>query len=204
MRTKIAAIAAGLLLALTACGTVDNPPATSSNKSGAEAATGSPTATTPEPAKTNAPPATLPATPAPFKLGATHAWVDSEADLSGTSAALSYKQGIKSVGSAAEETGEPTYVWAALELKVCSTKGVFLATTTPWTLSYADGSRIEPSSSTWDDFPKPEFPIETKLSPGKCVRGKVVYPVPGDSRPETVVYAPESVELPVEWAVPAK
>ncbi|MFG2772709.1 hypothetical protein [Streptomyces sp. NPDC048350] len=41
-RTTTATLAAGLLLALTACGTVDNPPATPSDKGGAEASTSSP------------------------------------------------------------------------------------------------------------------------------------------------------------------
>ncbi|MGW0122155.1 hypothetical protein [Streptomyces sp. NPDC003327] len=191
--------AVGLLLVLTACGSAENPPATASHKDSAEAATDRPSP--PAQTSTAAPVST---TAAPLTFGSTHAWEDAEAAVSGTSAVLGYQQGITSVGSAAEESGNKNYVWAALELKVCSNKGVFVATTTPWTLSYADGSRIEPSSSTWDDFPKPEFPLETKLTPGKCVRGKVVFPVPGDSRPETVVYSPESMDVPVEWAVPAK
>ncbi|MFB7364174.1 hypothetical protein [Streptomyces hydrogenans] len=200
MRTTTTLIAtAALTLALTACGAADNPPATPSDKGGAEASTATPTPTPTTEPSTAAP---EPTTAAPLKLGTTHTWQDAEAGVAGTSTAVSYQQGIKSVGSAAEETGNKGYIWAALELKVCSTKGVFLATTGPWTLSYADGARIEPSSSTWDDFPKPEFPFETKLTPGKCVRGKVVFPVPGNSRPETVVYAPENVDIPVEWAVP--
>ncbi|MFD4377508.1 hypothetical protein [Streptomyces sp. NPDC058486] len=76
--------------------------------------------------------------------------------------------------------------------------GTSTANTFPWTLAYSDGARVEASSSTWDDFPKLEFPVETTLSPGKSVRGKVVYPVPGDSRPQTVVYAPESAAVPID------
>ncbi|MEU1867864.1 hypothetical protein [Streptomyces gardneri] len=205
-RLTTAALAAGttILLALTGCGASENPPATPAAKTGAEGATDSastPATETTSPSPTASP---EPTTAAPLKLGATHTWEDVDAGVSGISTALSYQQGIKSVGLAAEETGNAGYIWAALELKVCSTKGMFIATPTPWTLSYADGARIEPSSSTWDDFPKPEFPFETKLTPGKCVRGKVVFPVPGNSNPETIVYAPESAETPVEWAVPAK
>ncbi|MFE7804005.1 hypothetical protein ACFU51_04925 [Streptomyces sp. NPDC057430] len=188
-RTTAVAVSVGLLLTVTACGSTSESP---------EAAT---TTVLPPAATTSTPEPTTPPAPEAMAMGSTLKW--DEGDISGTSAALSYKQGIKSVGSAAEETGEPDYVWAALELKVCSTKGTFSATTFPWTLAYADGARIEPSSSTWDDFPKPEFPLETKLTAGKCVRGKVVYPVPGNSRPETIVYAPDGVD-PVEWTVPAK
>ncbi|MFE5482689.1 hypothetical protein [Streptomyces sp. NPDC056527] len=191
-RTTTAAIATCLLLALTACGsTTEDPKA-------------NPTTTNPTTATTTAAAEPTNASTTTLVLGSTLKWDDPDGDISGTSAALSYEQGVKSAGSAAEETGQPGYVWAALELKVCSTKGVFLATTFPWTLSYADGARIEPSSSTWEDFPKPEFPVETKLAPGRCVRGKVVYPVPGNNRPATVVYAPESADMPVEWTIPAK
>ncbi|MGW0032111.1 hypothetical protein ACWDXD_20075 [Streptomyces sp. NPDC003314] len=42
MRTRTAAITAALLLSLTACGTADNPPATPSDKGGAEASTATP------------------------------------------------------------------------------------------------------------------------------------------------------------------
>ncbi|MFD9047671.1 DUF4352 domain-containing protein [Streptomyces zaomyceticus] len=192
-RTATTALASALLLGLTACGTTPEPerPAAAPQATTTETTSASPTAT---------PEAT---TATPMRLGVTHTWEDTDAGVSGTSVALSYQQGFKSAGSAAEETGTPGYVWAALELKVCSTKGTFAATTSPWTLAYADGARVEPSGSTWDDFPKPEFPVETTLTPGKCVRGKVVYPVPGGSRPETIVYAPGSM-TPVEWAAPAK
>ncbi|OEJ36288.1 hypothetical protein BGK72_38670 [Streptomyces agglomeratus] len=129
---------------------------------------------------------------------------DEGAEVLGAVTVVGYKQGISSVGSAAEESGTSGYVWAALELKTCSEQGSFWASVTPWTLSYEDGTRIDPSSTTYDDFPKPEYPFETKLTEGKCVRGKVVFPVPGDQRPETVVYAPESIDTPREWAVPSK
>jgi hypothetical protein len=90
------------------------------------------------------------------------------------------------------------------ELKTCSVIGSFLATTEPWTLAYEDGTRIEPSSSTWDDFPKPEYPFETKLTPGRCVRGKLVFPVPENDWPHTVVYAPYGIDTPQECAVPTE
>lgn len=192
MRTRIAvALTTGLLLSLTAC----------SNQTDPKPPAPTPTAAAPTPSET---PSSEPAPEPPRSLGSAYEWEATDGSVSGTSAVLGYSQGFKSAVSAAEETGTPGYIWAAAELKVCSTKGTFLSTTTPWTLSYDDGARIEPSSSTWDDFPKPEFPFETKLTSGKCVRGKLVYPVPGDSRPATVVYAPEGLDTPVEWTVPAK
>ncbi|GGY82966.1 hypothetical protein GCM10010363_74500 [Streptomyces omiyaensis] len=198
-RTTLAATTTFLFLTVAACGGDEPETVTESGPHSAPTAR----ATSASAASGSTSPAPEVTTTAPLKLGTSYTWEDAEAGVSGTSTAISYEQGIKSVGSAAESSGTPGYIWAALELKVCSTKGVFTANTFPWTLAYSDGARVEASGTTWDDFPKPEFPIETKLSPGKCVRGKVVYPVPGDSRPETIVYAPQTVTVPVEWAVPA-
>ncbi|WP_329291979.1 hypothetical protein OIE43_24250 [Streptomyces pseudovenezuelae] len=51
--------------------------------------------------------------------------------------------------------GEPGYVWAYAELKLCGTKGSYTDNTSSWTLYYRDGSRINPSGTTYGDFPKP-------------------------------------------------
>jgi hypothetical protein len=126
------------------------------------------------------------------------------ADIEGEVTVLDYKQGIKSVAAADEEANADGYEWAYVELKTCSTAGSFLASTEPWTLFYEDGTRIEPSSTTYDDFPKPEYPFETQLTTGKCVRGKLVFAVPGDAWPHTVVYAPYGLDTPQEWAVPTE
>ena len=122
--------------------------------------------------------------------------------ISGSITVIDYKQGIKSVGDAAEE-GATGYQWAYVELKTCSTTGTFTVDVTPWTLAYEDGSRVEPSSTTYGDFPKPEYPFETTLTAGRCVRGKLVFSVPGGNTvPQNVVYAPPGIDVPQEWAVP--
>ncbi|MEN8655020.1 hypothetical protein ABCR94_31650 [Streptomyces sp. 21So2-11] len=196
MRTRSTAVLAALLLAaLTACGGVDKPEAKSSSTPSAADAS---EAAEPEPSPTQQ---TI------FEFG--DAWEfesteEFEEAIAGAVTVFDYKQGVRSVGSAAEEVDNKDYVWAYVEIKTCSTKGNFTATTEPWTLAYGDGTRIEPSSSTWDDFPKPEYPLETKLTVGKCVRGKLVFPVPGSNRPNSVVYAPAELEVPREWTVPAK
>ncbi|MFD9536280.1 hypothetical protein [Streptomyces sp. NPDC060010] len=122
----------------------------------------------------------------------------------GNVAVLGYRHNVRSVGSAADESGTPGYVWAALDVKTCSEKGSFFATTQPWTLSYHDGARVLASSTTYDDFPKPAFPFETKLTAGKCVKGSIVFAVPDNPRPSTVVYAPQELDTPREWAVPSR
>ncbi|MFH9761328.1 hypothetical protein ACH4MJ_04235 [Streptomyces anulatus] len=194
-RTTTAAaafVAAGLLATLTGCGTEPEPDAKAAGPTPSTEATATP-AEEPSPA----PPATL-------QLGWTWEFESDTDDIEGAVTVLDYKQGIKSAGDAAEEAGTPGYEWAYVDMKTCSIRGTFSATTEPWTLAYEDGSRAEPSSTTYEDFPKPEFPFETTLTDGKCVRGKLVFPVPGDQRPTAVVYAPAGLDVPKEWTVPAK
>ncbi|MFE7354382.1 hypothetical protein ACFU8Q_14535 [Streptomyces sp. NPDC057543] len=184
--TTAALIATGLL-ALTACGgeSADDKPTTA-------AATQTPTTTpeqTPEP---------------PMTVGNALHWEDTTNGIAGTSAALSYKQGIKSSGTASTEVGAAGYEWAALELKVCSSKGTFPTSSSPWVLAYDDGGRVEASSSIYEDFPRPQYPVDATLTPGKCVRGFVVYPVPDDDRPASVIYTYGNPIKTAEWAVPAK
>ncbi|GGX82699.1 hypothetical protein [Streptomyces fructofermentans] len=115
---------------------------------------------------------------------------------------LEYEQGVGARTTADNEFGTAGYIWAALEIKACAKEGPAEVTRFPWTLSYADGARIEPSSVTYDDFPKPEYPYEATLKTGDCVRGKTVFAVPGTQRPERVLYSPESLPEPAEWVVP--
>ncbi|MGW3627297.1 hypothetical protein [Streptomyces sp. NPDC000880] len=196
MRTRTTAATAVLLLAtLTACGSDAAPEAENSTTPAAAPATTEPEAA-PSPTEVTV-----------FNFGDAWEFEGTSPEgvaIEGSETVLSYKQGIRSIVSADEDAGTNGYEWAALELKTCSSKGTFTASTYPWTLSYEDGTRIESSSTTYDDFPKPEYAAETKLAEGKCVRGKVVFAVPGNSRPATVVYAPVELDTPREWTVPAK
>lgn len=194
MNARTAACTALLALAaLTSC------------SSGDSTAESSKPATTSPPASESTTAEPTPTEPEVLTLGDTWEFEgtdDAGEPVQGAVTVVGYKQDVKSVVSADEEFSTDGYVWAALELKTCSTQGSFWATTTPWTLAYEDGTRIEPSSTTYDDFPRPEFPFETKLTTDKCVKGHLVYPVPGDQRPATVVYAPDGLETPTEWTVP--
>ncbi|MFI2367449.1 hypothetical protein [Streptomyces sp. NPDC018833] len=192
MRTRTTAAALLLAAALVGCSnSSDDKPAAADSPS-------------PEPATSSSEPAPEPTpTRQPIlKMGTEWGFTGSDG-IEGAVTVIDYRQGFKSVGDAAEE-GAAGYQWAYVELKTCSISGTFPATTEPWTLSYEDGSRVEPSSTTYGDFPKPEFPFETTLTDGKCVRGKLVFSVPGDSWPHTVVYAPAGLDVPQEWAVPTK
>ncbi|MFI1866881.1 hypothetical protein [Streptomyces jumonjinensis] len=197
-----AMVPAVLLLALvTGCGSAPDPDKPAAAASTPTKATSS--APVPEPTEE---PTEEPIAEPTRDIGQAWEYEGTIADeeVEGSEAVLGYAQGVRSIVSADEDAGTTGYEWAAVELKSCSVKGSFYATTMNWTLSYEDGSRIEPSSTTYDDFPKPEYPVETKLTAGKCVKGKVVFAVPAKERPATIVYAPDSVEIPLEWTVPAK
>ncbi|KWT61854.1 hypothetical protein ADL21_11250 [Streptomyces albus subsp. albus] len=194
MRTRTAAATAVVLAALlSACSSteVKSAPATPS------------TSATPTADQAASPSPEAPVTP--MKLGADWAWEAQDGSASGKTSVLDYTQPVSSVGSAAQESGEKGYVWAALEVKVCTEKGSIIAGTSNWTLAYEDGAVVESSSTTYDDFPKPEFPAETSVKAGRCVRGKVVYPVPGGQHPARVVYAPNGAQgASAEWTIPGK
>ncbi|MFI1171514.1 hypothetical protein [Streptomyces melanogenes] len=181
-----------LLAALTACSGTKSPnddASTSPTTSSTEAQPTPESAPTPQPA---------------LAMGREWAFESVTDGIQGVVTVIDYKQGIRSVASAEQDAGSPGYEWAYLELKTCSTSGSFSATTDPWTLAYEDGSRFEASSTTYDDFPKPEYPAETRLTTGKCVRGKLVFAVPGKDWPSTVVYSPTGLKIPQEWQIPTE
>ncbi|MFF7180860.1 DUF4352 domain-containing protein [Streptomyces sp. NPDC008121] len=186
--TTTAALAAGLLLTVTGCG-ADHVRPTSGPAATAASDTPSPSGS--------------PTAMGPLPFGAAMKVTDTEDGTAGTVTVLGYEQrGITAQTSADEEFGTSGYVWATIELKVCSTRGTLGATRYPWALAYADGSRIEPSGVTYGDFPKPEYPYEAKIKAGDCVRGKTVFAVPGAQRPERVLYTTDLFDTPPEWTVP--
>ncbi|MFE6194143.1 hypothetical protein [Streptomyces sp. NPDC057838] len=186
MRTRAITTAAVLLLALTACGSDTEPRAT-------------PKANKPAAQKTTAKPKPSPEKPRTFGQELTFTADGMTMGIT----VLGYEQDtFRPQTSADEEFGTTGYTWAALEIKACLKKGTGGVTRYPWALAYADGARIEPSSVTYGDFPKPEYPYEAKMKAGDCVRGKTVFAVPAKQRPELVLYTPEALETPAEWSVP--
>ncbi|MBT2611425.1 hypothetical protein J7I97_24995 [Streptomyces sp. ISL-87] len=188
-RTTIAGAAtAALLLTATACDSQSTgQPAPAVTSSAPSSAVPSPLAT---------PPA------APLTFGTTISSSNPKAGSAATVTVLGYEHDVRAHTSADEEYKTSGYVWAAVEIKVCSTKGTVGVTRTPWALAYADGARVEPSSSTYDDFPRPEYPFEADIRNGDCLRGKTVFAVPGKQRPERVLYTSSILPEPAEWAVP--
>ncbi|MET9762079.1 hypothetical protein ABZ016_23985 [Streptomyces sp. NPDC006372] len=186
MRTRTITTAAILLLALTACGSDNEPRATETAS------------------KPTAPKSTPDAKPSPAEpraFGQEFTLTDDGMTMGIT--VLGYEQDtFHPQTSADEEFGTKGYTWAAVEIKACLKKGTSGVTRYPWALAYADGARIEPSSVTYGDFPKPEYPYEAKMKAGDCVRGKTVFAVPTKQRPERVLYVPEALDTPAEWNVP--
>lgn len=186
--------ASALALSLIAACSAENEPPASSVAVPPRAS--SPAVIAPTPTPTPSP------TPKPLTLGTDFALSDGSARV----AVLAYRQPVATSGPQPSDAQEPAdYVWASAEVRVCATGSEdLIVTNLPWTLDYTDGARIEPSSTGYDNFPKPEYPFgESRVRVGKCLRGNIVYAVPPTSRPAVVTYAPSGIE-PVEWSVPPR
>ncbi|MEV7174192.1 hypothetical protein AB0O18_31410 [Streptomyces sp. NPDC093224] len=190
MRIRTTAVLATSLavLALSACNSPDEPAAGSTVAGPVSSAPPSPS--------------TSPTRAAPLAFSQTLTTSAAEDGSVATATVIGYQQGVTAQQGADEENGTDGYVWAAVELKVCSAKGTIITSRFPWVLSYSDGARIEPSGTTFGDFPKPEYPIEATVKEGDCVRGKTVYAVPAAQRPAKVLYTTKLLAEPAEWAVP--
>lgn len=201
MRASTAAVTAVLAITLVGCGSGSEPEKTRAAVSEAAQPDGTPTEQqTAEGAAAQADAKT----PEIVATGAVQKFSfagDEEYDPNaGTVTVLSYQQPVTASVTASEEVSAKGYVWAALEVKVCATKGEFTTSSLPWTLAYEDGARIEPSSTTYEDFPKPHYVENAAVSAGDCSRGKIVFPVPGNDRPSKAIYATESYPT-LRWSL---
>jgi hypothetical protein len=190
-RTTAAALtAAGLLLTLTSCSS--------------DTATVTKSSATPEPAPTTSSPTPEPTPQTTFTVGETADIDDTENGVKFSATVIAYSQPVKGPQPPTAELGGDT--WATAEIKVCNVEGkTFSVSQFPWSLAYEDGTRMEVTGLNGGDLPKPEFPTDdVSVKPGDCVRGKIPYPVTGDTRPERIVYAPQSLAEPLEWTVPAQ
>lgn len=130
--------------------------------------------------------APAPAKSAP-KLGQEVAWPDG---LKVT--AFAWKQPVAKSAPKPSEDGAPAgYVWGALDVQVCVPNQATLSNL-PWYVRYADNTTIEPSSTGYSQFPKPEYIWgERNVAAGSCTRGWITFAVPGDVRPVSAVYSVE-------------
>ncbi|WP_149184001.1 DUF4352 domain-containing protein [Streptomyces sp. TRM49041] len=186
MHTRHLAVTVSLLLPLTACSGNGEPGPTVT-------VTRTVTATpTPKAAATPS---------APLKMGTKVDIVEDENDLHITVQALQYQQPYKGPQPQKPLDFQGGDTWATINVKVCNVQGSdFTVSQFPWHLSYKDSTSIQVTGSTGGDMPKPEFPMDRTVKPGRCAAGLIAFPVPGDKSPERLVYEPDGTQ-PTEWAI---
>ncbi|MET7700325.1 DUF4352 domain-containing protein [Streptomyces sp. NPDC005485] len=135
-------------------------------------------------------------------MGTKKSVTDAEHNLHFTVQALEYQQPYKGPQPQNPEDFQGGDTWATARVKVCNKAGANLTIDqSPWSLAYVDGTSIEITGSSGGDMPKPEYPMDTTLKPGRCAAGLIAYPVTSKKRPARLVYEPEGSE-PTEWAIP--
>lgn len=201
--------ALALAVALTAC-TSDRQAAQAPSPSVVQSASGTPApsatpsrSTTPEPTPTPTEAVTV------FRMGQA---VDMSApeDFGAAGANVTvyrYRQPVATSGPQPHDAGQPrSFVWAAAEVKVCvgqSADRVATVGSGPWSLTYANSSSIDPSSTLYGNAPEPDYGFEETVARGKCRRGWITFAVPGKPRPVSVTYAPDiDGFVPRDWTIP--
>lgn len=139
-------------------------------------------------------------------------------ETGGTAAVLAYVQPVADSGPQPHDAGYPEgLVWGAADVRVCvpdvppsevfedeqvpEAEDRWFVSTAPWSLLYEDGSLVTSSNTGYSSFPQPEYPWgDQPVSLGQCVRGWIVFPVPDDTSPIGVQYAPSGT-APVTWRV---
>jgi hypothetical protein len=91
------------------------------------------------------------------------------------------------------------FVFGVADVKVClgvkpASQVASLTDRRAWVLHYANGTIIDPAAIRYPKEPTPAFPFTASSAAAEvansCIRGKIVYPVPRNSRPESIGYAP--------------
>ncbi|WP_406841896.1 DUF4352 domain-containing protein (plasmid) [Streptomyces sp. AHU1] len=137
-----------------------------------------------------------------LKMGTKKTIDNTENNMHATVEALEYQQPYKGPQPQKPQDFQGGDIWATVNVKVCNIRGVDINVDQfPWSLSYADGTSIDVTGSSGGDMPKPEYPMDKLLKPGRCAAGLIAFPVPSSKQPERIVYGPDGLD-PVEWAVP--
>ncbi|MER7968692.1 DUF4352 domain-containing protein [Streptomyces sp. NPDC096080] len=137
-----------------------------------------------------------------LKMGTKKTMTDADNNLHFTVQALEYQQPYKGPQPQKPEDFQGGDIWATANVKVCNVAGANLTVDqSVWSLAYEDGTSIEVTGSTGGDMPKPEYPMDKTVRPGRCAAGLIAYPVPSKKRPARLVYEPQGSE-PTEWTVP--
>lgn len=108
-----------------------------------------------------------------------------------------YQQPV-SVGRSLDAVAQQ-FVFGVADVQVCvgSKPSALAASITDrksWVLHYADGTSTAPAAIHYPQEPSPLFPFLTSgpavSAANSCIRGKIVYPVPRASTPNSIGYAP--------------
>ncbi|MFG2813596.1 DUF4352 domain-containing protein [Streptomyces sp. NPDC048410] len=135
-------------------------------------------------------------------MGAKKAIDDAENHVHATVQAVEYQQPYKGPQPQKPEDFQGGDTWATVSVKVCNVNGADITVDqTVWSLAYEDGTSVEVTGGTGGDMPKPEYPMDKTVKPGRCAAGLVAFPVSSKKRPERVVYEPDGTE-PIEWPIP--
>ncbi|MFI0484901.1 hypothetical protein [Actinomadura sp. 9N215] len=108
-----------------------------------------------------------------------------------------------------DEPSRPGYEFAGLDAGVCLKKtpdgapaGISID---PWSLAYADDTRVEPATTVAESFSVPLYPqLDKSVGVGDCVRGWVVFEVAKGKRPVRTTYTPTNTDTParsLQWVI---
>ncbi|MGW5609475.1 DUF4352 domain-containing protein [Streptomyces sp. NPDC003753] len=137
-----------------------------------------------------------------LKMGTKKAIDDDQNNIHTTVQAVEYQQPYKGPQPQKPSNFQGGDIWATASVKVCNISGADITVDqSVWSLAYADGTSIEITGSSGGDMPKPEYPMDKTVKPGRCAAGLIAYPVPSKKRPERLVYEPQGGE-PTEWQIP--
>jgi hypothetical protein len=95
-------------------------------------------------------------------------------------------------------------VWGAADVQVCVVRSAIFDVTIsqgPWLVVAPDGGTVGPRPVSDVRFPQPGYPTDhRRLAPGQCVRGWLMFALPGTARVVAVRYAPAGGR-PINWPV---
>ena len=197
MRRPAALIPVALFtLALTSCGSDEEPAATAASPStSSPAASGAPTSRTAAPSSS----------PAATSSTATSSPSSSAAPGPGTEVTTAFGS-VTYFGQrtgAAPDAPPPAAAgteWLAIDVQLClnSSSAGGTVRSSSWVVRDAGNGLTDPCGVTYDQFPAPQYPVEAPLDSG-CVRGWVTYPIVTGKPLTQIQYTSESQPDPITW-----
>lgn len=79
--------------------------------------------------------------------------------------------------------------WWSVMVEGCAKSDEISVSWLAWSVQGDDGGTYPSSNSTWDDFPRPQYPVMSSLANGKCAKGWIMVALNSGVAPESVTYA---------------